>query len=69
MIDKDLRNEYWQYLTYRIDQIIDCTTDYNLEELKILKESLKANLELILENEDTFNEVLRKVRENESKFK
>lgn len=63
MIDKDLRNEYWQYLTYRIDQIIDCTTDYNLEELKILKESLKANLELILENEDTFNEVLRKVRE------
>lgn len=63
MIDKDLRNEYWQYLTYRINQIIDCTTDYNLEELKILKESLKANLELILENEDTFNEVLRKVRE------
>lgn len=63
MIDNDLRNEYWQYLTYRINQIIDCTTDYNLEELKILKESLKANLELILENEDTFNEVLRKVRE------
>lgn len=63
MLDKDLRNEYWQYLTYRINQIIDCTTDYNLEELKILKESLKANLELILENEDTFNEVLRKVRE------
>ena len=69
MIDNDLRNEYWQYLTYRINQIIDCTTDYNLEELKILKESLKANLELILENEDTFNEVLRRVRENESKFK
>lgn len=63
MIDKDLRSEYWQYLTYRINQIIDCTTDYNLEELKILKESLKANLELILENEDTFNEVLRRVRE------
>lgn len=63
MIDNDLRNEYWQYLTYRINQIIDCTTDYDLEELKILKESLKANLELILENEDTFNEVLRKVRE------
>lgn len=63
MLDKDLRNEYWEYLTYRINQIIDCTTDYNLEELKILKESLKANLELILENEDTFNEVLRKVRE------
>lgn len=63
MLDKDLRNEYWQYLTYRINQIIDATTDYNLEELKILKESLKANLELILENEDIFNEVLRKVRE------
>lgn len=63
MIDKDLRNEYWQYLTYRIDKTIDATTDYNLEELKILKESLKANLELILENEDTFNEVLRKVRD------
>lgn len=63
MIDKDLRNEYWEYLTYRINQIIDCTTDYNLEELKLLKESLKANLELILESEDTFNEVLRKVRE------
>ena len=63
MIDKDLRDEYWEYLTYRINQIIDCTTDYNLEELKLLKESLKANLELILESEDTFNEVLRRVRE------
>ena len=63
MIDKELREEYFEYIVERIIKTIDCTTDYNLEELKILKESLKANLELILENEDTFNEVLRKVRE------
>ena len=63
MIDKQLRAEYFEYIVERINKTIDATTDYNLEELKILKESLKANLELILENEDTFNEVLRKVRE------
>lgn len=63
MIDKELRAEYFDYLVKRIERTIDCTTDYNIEELKILKESLKANLELILESEDTFNNVLRKVKE------
>ena len=58
LIDKKLRAEYFDYIVERIDKTIDATTDYNLEELKILKENLKANLSILLEDEETFNSIV-----------
>ena len=57
-IDKELREEYWDYIVERILNTIDATTHYNLEELKKLKTDLKANLVIVLKNEETFNDIV-----------
>ena len=56
-LDEDLRAEYWDEVKQRILLMLDATNDYSINELKELKENLKNSLELILSDENSFNDV------------
>ena len=63
-MNQNIKDNYWDYVTTQIIETINKCSDNNIPEFKITKLNLIANLTIMFESEDKFNDIIDNLRKS-----